>query len=397
MNIYVFGRNSSIYRKKIDKWLGNVNLVNATGSINYGLQGKKLDEFLDDPKVRKLHRLPILNLRQIGNKFECVDIAMITEACPTPRSWKYKHRDQIPADITVIAKPYYSLGGKDIFRVKESIEDEVKGKTHYLQEEIKNRRYELRVHTASWIPVENWLVQKRTHPKGEDVLTWNHHTGGKFITVKDHNGGVFARAKESAAKLLSAFGYAFGAADFIVAANDNSRNLDHYFIEWNLAPGWTIANTEEWYKETFSSLAKVNQDEFECIEHGLMLDRIHKLNRHDAPRRWMPNFDIDFYINGANRLRAEAAAIDMEQELIDPFAELNVDGDPFAERDEVPEVMEATDENIAWVERIGGMEMLEFEVLICETCPAASIVYQGLLGRFTCPVCGHFNEPQGDV
>jgi hypothetical protein len=270
MNVHVIGRPGSDYRKQVDVWLGNVPLNRAQVVFNYGLQGGRLDRYLDQHPA--INNLPNLNMHQFGNKYDTV--AEVRDAgIRAPMVWKYRDRAGAEqANVELIVKPYYSLGGRDI-RTIDSIDDitEEERRTHYIMERIRDRRYELRCICASWIDPKNWRFMKRTHDGGDDVLTWNHHTGGTFVTVNNANTGLFNRVREDVKKLLPLLGYQFGAVDFIVQ-NNPGGNLRHYFLEWNLAPGWTIERTEEWYKYCFDELAKQSLDQIECYEQGMLLE-----------------------------------------------------------------------------------------------------------------------------
>jgi hypothetical protein len=272
------GRRGSDYRKKVDKWLGNVNLNQATAAFNYGLQGQRLQEFMDQRQHLRLNNLPIINHMQFGNKFDCIQ-AVQKAGMSAPESWRYRDRDVIPEKYfpgngtRLIQKPYYSLGGKGIERV-EKLED-VPGRTHYLQEEITNRRYELRCIAMAWIPPEEWLFQKRIHDGGEEVLAWNNHNGGKFVTVENPHEPLFNRVREDVKKMLPLFNYGFGAVDFIIQNNPGGR-LKHFFIEWNLAPGWTMERTELWYKPRFERLQTFDQDALEAFSEGILLEEFNE-------------------------------------------------------------------------------------------------------------------------
>lgn len=266
MKVAVIGRPGSDYRKKVDGWLGKVRLAQAQAVFNYGLQGQKLRDF--EAANPRLLDLPILNHTHHGNKLDCIK-TVSKAGMSAPRSWKRaEYKAQPPrGKVKLIAKPYYSLGGKGIERVDGV--DDVNGRTHYMQEEITDRRYELRCICMSWIDPNKWLFQKRVHPDGNAELAWNNHNGGKFITVENPKEALFKRVRDDVEKMLPLLGYQFGAVDFIIKNNPGGK-LKHYFIEWNLAPGWTMERSEIWYHENFLKLNDVALEDFEAYETGML-------------------------------------------------------------------------------------------------------------------------------
>ena len=280
--IAVMGREGSDYRKKVDAWLGKVPFDQAHAVFNYGLQGQKLEAFMGRRENARLSALPIINHVQYGNKMECV-MAVRNVGMSAPMSWKYRQREDIDTN-NLIVKPYYSLGGKGVRRIKSLDEiTEEERRTHYIQEEIKNRRYEMRVIGAAWMDPQEWRFMKRVHDGGEEVLAWNNHNGGRFITVNQPHGGVFDRLREDVATMFSLFNYGFGAVDFIIQ-NNPGGNLKHYFIEWNLAPGWSMEKTEEFMKRCFLDLQEFDMEFLEAFAEGIILKDIHEGGR-DRPFR----------------------------------------------------------------------------------------------------------------
>jgi hypothetical protein len=263
----------------VDEWLGNVPLERAQCVFNYGLQGDRLDTYIE--RHPRITDLPNLNMYQFGNKYECV-MAVRQAVMPAPMSWKYRQRADIDVD-RLIVKPYYSLGGRGVHRVNgpEYMTEEER-RTHYLQEEITNRRYELRCLAASWVDPQNWLFLKRVHDNGEAELAWNHHNGGRFITVNDPSDALFGRVREDVKKMLPLLGYQFGAVDFIIQNNPGGR-LKHFFIEWNLAPGWSMPSTQEWYNNCFLTLKTEPLENIECYEHGMLLEDIKEQGDNTGP------------------------------------------------------------------------------------------------------------------
>jgi hypothetical protein len=231
-------------------------------------------------------RKPTLNLNQFGNKFDCV-VAARDAGVPTPDSIPVT-RDTVlqgRAGITGnwITKPYYSLGGRDINRWTQGTDVP---STHYLQQDLSStRRYEVRVHAMAWVRPENWIMQKRVHEDGENQLTWNHHTGGRFETINDTSDPLFVRIRESAQTLMGVLGYQFGAVDFIVCnAGERGRPLPHYFIEWNLSPGWTLDHIRDYYINSFRALTQLDMDTVTEMLEGGMLSAPVEASEAQAPR-----------------------------------------------------------------------------------------------------------------
>jgi hypothetical protein len=231
--------------------------------INYGLQGAKLDAWLrDDRDNANLYSNGfVLNIEIYGNKYSCC-CAVKGADVPvpdmiTPREYSRMNRTQMAGLVAenFIVKPIWSFGGRRIneYRGQAIAVDE------YLQRRIVNRRYELRVHAMGWLPQSEWLVAKKTHPQGEEQLTWNFHTGGVFANIEqaESNTGVFKRAKEYAAKAMKALRYDFCSVDFIVA-NASGGPLPVYFIEANLATGFTTDRTREFYLDAFDKLSRMS-------------------------------------------------------------------------------------------------------------------------------------------
>lgn len=355
MRVFVYGRPGSVYRRKIKQWLGNVRLADAQVALNYGLQGEKLENYI--ARFPRVAGLPTINSHQFGNKFQCVRAASLMRGAPiAPKSFtkqEAREGDWINPEKKYIAKPFYSLGGRDINRI-ENIDD-VNGRTHYIQEEITNRRYELRCHAAAWISPKKWLFQKRVHEGGEDVLAWNHHNGGRFVTVENPVEPLFDRVRITVIELMRLFNYGFGAADFIIQ-NPGRRNtpLKHFFIEWNLAPGWTIENTEAWYESTMKGIQELDLEMFECVEHGLVIGE---------------NIENDQRVERrAQELVEEEVPLNFFDEMDDEFED-DVDDFPQIDVDTLPHLIPRGD-NIGYVLGYG-------------------IVFNDTYFEDRCPECGY--------
>jgi hypothetical protein len=218
--------------------------------VNYGLTGEKqLDWAVRANTWRTDRREITLNNSIFGNKLQCCEqVRAVGVPVPECRASRITSNAELPG---FIVKPLLSFGGRGIVPYT----GQAVTSRQYLQKRITNRRYELRVHGVKWLPVEEWLVSKRTHPDGEAQLTWNHHQGGSFsnIEMNESNTGVFKRAKQYAKKAIQTLGYDFAAVDFIV--QNGSGELPVWFIEANLAPGFTTDRTREFYCNAFLKLA----------------------------------------------------------------------------------------------------------------------------------------------
>jgi len=281
--VRVFGRHGSEYRKQISACLGDHPTAVCNVAVNYGLQGDKLFKF--KKRNRKIFEMPVLNLMQYGNKFEQIKRAEYYHVL-VPRSWQTV-LNMGEVNVPTLIKPYYSLGGRDIHEYDAGAPLPA---THYLQEKIVKRRYEIRVHAFAWVDPEKWIFQKRVHEDGEDQIAWNHHNGGKFVTIKNPHDPLHNRIRESVKVMMKALGYQFGGADFIIAnPGVRGEQLKHYFIEWNLAVGWTLATIEKYYKESFLMLQDMKMDKITA-----MIDGIYPWEEEEEDLPPAPNQGIDW-------------------------------------------------------------------------------------------------------
>lgn len=276
IRIKVIGRGGSAYMKYIRDQLGNLRITNCHAAINWGLQGEKLAEYRN--RYPQIQRLPMLNEKQFGNKFDCVQ-AVRQAGVSTPDTVRL---GDIEGEDGWIAKPYYSLGGRDIFRL--DAEHRGDQRTHYAQKEITNRRYEMRVHCAAWRDPSDWIFQKRVHEDGENQLTWNHHTGGRFVTVNEPTDPLHDRLRKATKTIMRVLGYSFGAVDFIIKnPGERGQPLEHYFIEFNLAPGWTLDRIRDWYQETFEKLEDLTVDDIKFMIEGAQFNGQNGFELGDMP------------------------------------------------------------------------------------------------------------------
>ena len=256
MNLLV-GRGT--WYKKVAKTLGpnytitptmaNVSKINVV--INFGLVGERWNKFLTETVPFLNTDVKKINWHLEPDKFKAVTKIALHSNVLTPDCRKNSNTPtygSLEEYNQWLIKPYYSIGGKGI---KLWDGDELKH-NEYLQKRIRNRAYELRVHAFKWVPMENWLVFKRTHPAGEAQLTWNFKQGGSFSSVSDSNGGIFKRAKQASLKVLECLNQDFGAVDFICSKDDDP--LIPWFIEINSSPGMKIPGVKQAYVSAFNSL-----------------------------------------------------------------------------------------------------------------------------------------------
>jgi hypothetical protein len=217
--------------------------------VNYGLMGEKWNTIsgLIKPDAKIIN--PPLNL----NKRECIEALKDVNKVYCPEVWE---RTSVPDSLYMpymyLKKPIFSIGGKNITYWDGSKVPE----GFYIQERIKNRAYELRVHACNWVPIEAWLVSKRTHPLLEQAITWNKKTGGTFSSVNNSNVGVFKRAKKSSSAIIKKLGLQFGALDFIVSNDDEP--FVPWFIEVNTSPGLKVQSSKDYYIKIFKELLNQN-------------------------------------------------------------------------------------------------------------------------------------------
>lgn len=217
---------------------GTVDLL-----VNYGLAGAQYDSFMKTwPSAKSI---PMIN-RQIGySKYTvCQKAEKAGIAVPESRMSLGK-TDEIDAWIE---KRTNSIGGIGI--KKATHKGSISGK--YYQRFIPDRRYELRVHAFSWIPEEEWRIQKRVGDQKE--IAWNYKNGGHFITVNNPRGSkTFIDAASISKQILDLLDMSFGAVDFLV---DSKYNI--YFVEINSAPGFSELS-QPIYVDAFNRLSKLNK------------------------------------------------------------------------------------------------------------------------------------------
>jgi hypothetical protein len=75
--------------------------------------------------------------------------------------------------------------------------------------------------------------------------------------------------------MMFLFNCGFGVVVFIVQNNPGGQ-LRHFFIEWNLAPGWTLERTELWYESAFTDLQNFDQEALEAFSEGILVEDLHQ-------------------------------------------------------------------------------------------------------------------------
>lgn len=227
----------------IPRFTGQKN--NADFLINFGLAGDKQRNFFR--RFPSAKRIPTIN-RHVGySKLNVVNRAK-QEGIAVPDSKLSLSVKDKKSDW--IEKKFSSIGGKGIIEARSK--RKMLGK--YYQQFVKDRLYELRVHTFLWVGEDGYRVQKR---RGDpEVIAWNFSQGGTFITV--HNPKrykVFQEAMEASTKVLKMLGMAFGAVDFIV-----TKDYKLLFLEVNAAPG-VSGLSDGVYIDAFKKLKNLSKKE----------------------------------------------------------------------------------------------------------------------------------------
>lgn len=254
VNLKLIGKKGSKSAKIIRRETGiGIYKGNKKGMvdalINYGLAGTNYDAFMK--KWPSAKSLPIINKKIGYSKFYACG-RMAEKDIPVPES---KHTLSGSDNVDDwIEKRTNSIGGIGICKAKGR--GSISGK--YYQKYIENRKYELRVHAFSWIPEEEWRIQKRVGDPNE--IAWNYKNGGHFITVNNPRSfNTFKDATKISEQVLGILGMSFGAVDLLV---DSNYNL--YFIEINSAPGFSELS-QPIYVDAFSRLKKVSKTDLTRI------------------------------------------------------------------------------------------------------------------------------------
>jgi len=224
----------------IRRYVGKKYKVDAL--VNYGLAGKKLREYYS--RFPSARYIPTIN-NSIGySKIRAVKIARKNGILVPDSKVELDRSDKIS---DWIEKKFNSQGGIGICKATR------RGilPNKYYQRFVKNRKYELRVHSFKWINRNNWSIQKRHGNNNE--IAWNFNNGGYFSTVHDKSYPVFKDALDMSSVVLGALGMVFGAIDFIVDINNKV-----YFIEINSCPGFQELS-KGIYIEAFNKLVSLGK------------------------------------------------------------------------------------------------------------------------------------------
>lgn len=212
--------------------------------VNYGLCGQKLKEFYH--RFPSARRIPTINKRVGASKLNTLNRVERHNILVPDSRIELRKSDKL---VDWIEKRFNSQGGYGICKARRR----VKLARKYYQRFIKDRKYELRVHSFRWIDPKGWKVQKRFGKEGE--IAWNFNNGGHFSTVYDVAAPIFRKAIEISNEVLDILGMGFGAVDFIV---DRDNNI--YFIEINSCPGFQELSKGT-YIDAFEKLKSLNLKE----------------------------------------------------------------------------------------------------------------------------------------
>ena len=223
---------------------GPVDLI-----VNYGLPMKRLETFLR--KNPRANRVPILN-RYIGRPKHLAISDAVNEGVLCPETClTLPKRAKLSSWIE---KRMHSSCGRGIREARQKTP--MQGK--YYQQMISNRRFEIRVHCFSWLPKDQWQIQKRVGPK--DQIAWNFHQGGHFQRVHTPlNFKVFKDSLDIAEKILKIRHMNFGAVDLIV-----TDDYKIHFIEINSCPGFTELSAPIYF-DAITGLTKMTKAEVKKI------------------------------------------------------------------------------------------------------------------------------------
>jgi len=250
MEIRIFGKYGSnavksiIANTSVKRYSGNNQNVDLM--VNYGLAGNRLDAFYK--KYKRAKEIPTLNLNIGHSKLRAVEDASRNGILVPESKTSLGIKDDVEDWIEKLVN---SIGGKGIRKATRKIRQVGR----YYQRMIKDRKYEIRVHAFSWIPMKEWKVQRRTGD--HKTIAWNFSQGGHFSNVYNPMSyRIYSEAMETSSKILKMLGMSFGAVDFIV---DNSGRT--YFIEINSAPGFTELS-QSIYTDAFGKLARMSAKDF---------------------------------------------------------------------------------------------------------------------------------------
>jgi len=227
----------------------------ATRLINWGVYGHTRQLFFR--KYPYAQALPMVNFRWPGNKFIVIDeLQHLDPPIPVPisthditqRHWTNTHW---------LYKPNLSAKGDGIFRINDNTAHQCDWSRGYAQQEIRDRRYEVRVTAFKWMSQESWGCWKKVCDDSSQ-LCWNFDKGGRFVRINDPlEYSLFTRCFDHSARALEALGLQYGAFDFIV----DKEGREH-FLEVNLQPGFTEDYGADLYINAVRTLNAFSLDAF---------------------------------------------------------------------------------------------------------------------------------------
>lgn len=242
LRVSVIGRGT-FYGKLIEACNDNVMRLNRNADViyNWGLAGEKFRSFFR--KYPRYSNYPVYN--QPVNQTKWTQLCVVRDNTDVPTL--PSGREQANG---MLFKPDFSLGGRHIEVVHEGFRPPVSG---YYQQFIPghDRKYELRVHASRFRNEADYLVQKRVNDN-LDAVTWNHHTGGRFITVNEpRKYDMFIRAQAYSTAVLNALGVDGAGIDYLV-----DRDGRTFFLEANFSLGLRLEATFNYWVDTLNTITE---------------------------------------------------------------------------------------------------------------------------------------------
>jgi hypothetical protein len=248
MIVSIIGRGT-YYKLIVRDANSNVRMLHRDADIlyNWGLAGARFDEYFTR-RHRRYRHYPIMNKPINKTKWTQLNV-VAKKGIPVLHSTRTLTDAK---DDSYLFKPDFSLGGRHIQQITDydSFVPPVSG---YYQMFVPgaDRKYELRVHACSWRKEDEYLVQKRVSDNPNSV-TWNHHTGGRFITVNNpRKYRIFKEAQGYSSCVLSSLGVDSGGVDFLV-----KKDGTVWFLEVNTSIGLRLPTTLGYWVDSFNLLTE---------------------------------------------------------------------------------------------------------------------------------------------